>query len=275
VYATAFNKGLTPDTPIYDVSTEFNASCSADHKPLTPDTTCYSPQNYEGGYKGLMSIRQALAQSRNIPAVRTLHLVGINDTLKTASVMGISDLGSAKLYGLSLALGGAEVTPLDITAAYGVFANSGQKAKTTGILKIESSDNVQIESFSTSTTQAIPQQTALLMNDILADPYARSSIFGVNYFGDKQVAIKTGTTNSSRDAWILGYTPSISVGAWMGNNDNSPMEQQASARIIGPMWKEFMDYALAKLPNEAFQDPEPTASTTKPFLSGAWQGPNG
>ncbi len=273
VYATAFNKGMTPSTPVYDVPTQFNASCSLNNEPSSSSVTCYNPQNYEGGFKGLMSIRTALAESRNVPAVRILHIAGITDSIKLAEAMGIQNLSTAAQYGLSLALGGGEVSVLDMTSAYGVFANGGERANTTPILKIESNDNIIIEEFSTSTKQAIPKQTALLINDILSDPYARAPIFGSRYFGDRQVAIKTGTTNSSRDAWMLGYTPSISVGAWMGNNNNTPMAQQASARIIGPMWKEFMDFALTKVPDEVFEEPEPISSSTKPFLTGVWQGP--
>ncbi len=273
VYATAFNKGFTPDTPVYDVETEFNSSCDVYGKPIVTGANCYNPQNYEGGYKGLMSIRKALAESRNIPAVRVLHLVGVSDSIKLAELMGITNLGNADQYGLSLALGGGEVSLLDMTSAYGVFANSGAKSKLTGVLSIEDTQGKIIEEFSTTTKQVIPEQTALLMDDVLSDAYARASIFGSRYFGDRQVAIKTGTTNNSRDAWILGYTPSISVGAWMGNNNNTPMAQQASARIIGPMWKGFMDWVLTKIPDEKFKEPEPIASSTKPFLRGVWQGP--
>lgn len=273
VYATGFNKGMTPSTPVYDVPTQFNSSCNNDNIPLSSTADCYNPQNYEGGFKGLMSIRSALAESRNVPAVRILHVVRVNDSIKTAEVMGIQNLSSASQYGLSLALGGAEVSVLDMTSAYGVFANGGEKAKTTPILKIETSDEVVVEEFSTTTKQVIPKQSALLINDVLSDPYARASIFGSRYFGDRQVAIKSGTTNSSRDAWVMGYTPSISVGSWMGNNNNTPMVQQASARIIGPMWKEFMDYVLTKVPDETFEEPEPVSSSTKPFLNGVWKGP--
>ena len=233
----------------------------------------FRSQNYEGGFKGLMSIRTALAESRNVPAVRILHIVGIDDSIKLAESMGVQNLGTAAQYGLSLALGGGEVSVLDMTSAYGVFANNGERAKTTPIIKIETNDSVVVEEFSTSTKQVIPRQTALLMNDVLSDPYARASIFGSRYFGDREVSIKSGTTNSSRDAWMIGYTPSISVGAWMGNNNNKPMIQQASARIIGPMWKEFMDYVLTKVPEESFEDPAEFSSSTKPFLLGEWKGP--
>lgn len=271
VYATAFKKGLTPDTPLFDVPTEFNSSCSPSGVALVSGAKCYNPDNYEGGYKGLMSVRSALAQSRNIPAVKALYLAGVEDSLKTAADMGITNLSGANQYGLSLALGGAEVSPLDMASAYGVFAQDGIRNKAVGILKIEKMNGDVLEEFTPDPQQVLDDQIARQMNNMLADRYARASIFGSNYFGTRQVGIKSGTTNSSRDAWMVGYTPSISVSAWMGNNDNTPMAQQASARIIGPMWKSFMDFALDRLPTETFEDPDPISPSLKPFLRGVWQ----
>lgn len=276
IYATAFNKGWVPESPIYDVFTEFNASCNAlgTPNPDSPNAKCYHPQNYEGGFKGVMNLRSALGQSRNVPAVRLTYLVGVEDSIRTARAMGIDSLTTAAQYGLTLVLGGGEVSPLDMASAYGVFANDGVRNPHSGILKIESSDGSTMEEFATSSKAVLPPQTARLMNDSLSDPYARSTIFGSRYFGDKKVAIKTGTTNNSRDAWIVGYTPNISVSAWMGNNNNSPMIQKASAIIVAPMWKKFMDYALDQLPDQGFEAPEPTPSDLKPFLRGQWQGPD-
>jgi 1A family penicillin-binding protein len=271
VYAAAFKKGLTPDTPLFDVPTEFNSSCGPTGKPLVTSAKCYSPENYEGGYKGLMSVRSALGQSRNIPAVKALYLAGVDDTLKLAEDMGIQDLSGSSQYGLSLALGGAEVSPLDMASAYGVFAQDGVRNDTVGIIKIEKMTGEVIEEFKADPKEALDNQVARQINNVLIDRYARASIFGSNYFGTRQVGIKSGTTNSSRDAWMVGYTPSISVSAWMGNNDNTPMAQQASARIIGPMWKSFMDFALDRLPTETFEDPDPIPENTKPFLKGTWQ----
>lgn len=275
VYAAAFNKGFVPESPIYDVFTEFNASCSNLGVPESnaPKAKCYHPQNYEGGYQGLMTLRSALAQSRNIPAVRLLYLIGIDESIRVARAMGIDSLTSAAQYGLTLVLGGGEVSPLDMASAYGVFANDGVRSPYTGVLSIQDSSENEMETFSTSTKQVIPVQTARLMNDVLSDPFARSAIFGSRYFGDKRVAIKTGTTNNSRDAWIVGYTPNISVAAWMGNNDNTPMVQKASAIIVAPMWKQFMNYAIENLPDENFTPPESTDPELKPFLRGVWQGP--
>lgn len=277
VYATAFMKGFTPDTPLFDVPTEFNASCPPGGQKTGPNgAKCYSPENYEGGYKGLMSVRKALAESRNIPAVKALYIAGVDESIKTATNMGVTGLRGAEQYGLSLALGGAEVSPLDMASAYGVFAQNGVRNPVTSILKIEKSNGEIVEEFKPEPEQVIDSQVARQINDILADKYARAPIFGVNYFAnDRQVGIKTGTTNSSRDAWTVGYTPSISVSGWMGNNDNTPMAQQASARIIGPMWKSFMDYALARVPVETFEEPDPIDQNLKPYLRGAWQTSSG
>lgn len=275
VYVTAFNQGYTPETPLFDVPTEFNTGCNVFGQPVRQGATCYSPVNYEGGYKGLMTIRTALGASRNVPAVKMLYLVGIDNALRTAKAMGIEELGPASQYGLSLVLGGGEVSLLDMTSAYGVFANDGIRNPATGILSITSSDGTELEKYATSSSQVLPAQSARLMNDVLSDKYARNSIFTLGYTGERQVAIKTGTTNNSRDAWILGYTPSISVGAWMGNNNNTPMVQKASAIIVAPMWKQFMDYVLTKYPNETFEKPDPTDPDLKPYLKGRWYGPNG
>ena len=274
-YATAFMKGYTPDTPLFDVPTEFNVNCPPVGGDNLTEANCYSPSNYEGGFKGLMTFRSALAQSRNIPSVKVLYLAGISDTIKTATAMGINELGPASQYGLTLVLGGGEVSPLDMTTAYGVFANNGQKAPLTSILKIETDKGDVLEQApeQIQTTQVIPEQIAKLINDVLSDKVARSSIFSTKEFGDRQVAIKTGTTNNSKDAWELGYTPSISIGAWMGNNNNTPMTQQASARIIGPLFKDVMNFELNRIPVESFDTPEPNDSTPKPFLTGAWMGP--
>lgn len=275
VYATAFNQGYTPETPLFDVATEFNASCSVTGQPNGSNAKCYNPDNYEGGFKGLMNIRKALAESRNVPAVKMLYLVGIDNALRTARAMGIESLGSANQYGLSLVLGGGEVSLLDMTGAYGVFANDGMRNKNTGILKVETSAGEVLEEFATSSVQVLPTQSARLMNDVLSDIYARNTIFTLRYTGDHQVAIKTGTTNNSRDAWIIGYTPNISVGAWMGNNDNTPMVQLASARIVAPMWKQLMDYLLEKYPSETFEKPDKPDQDINPFLLGKWYGSEG
>ncbi len=276
VYSTLFNKGYTPDTILFDTKTEFSLGCSVDGVPTQAGAVCYSPQNYEGKFEGPITIRKALAESRNIPAVKATYMATVEDSIKTAQAMGINQLGTAKQYGLSLALGGAEVSPLDMAEAYGVFAQGGARSAPTGTLQVTDKDGNILEEFATSTEQVIPEQSALLITDILSDRSARAPIFGSKYFGTRDVGMKTGTTNDSRDAWIIGYTPNISVSAWMGNNDNRKMAQKASATIVAPMWKQFMDYALAKLPIESFKKPAPIdTSNLKNILKGVWQDPAG
>jgi membrane peptidoglycan carboxypeptidase len=228
--------------------------------------------------KASLFLEKQNGASRNIPAVKVLYLVGVDNAIKTARAMGIEGLSDANQYGLSLALGGGEVSLLNMTSAYGVFANNGVRNPPTGILSVTTADGQVLESFNPQNTlaqQVIPEQTALMMNDVLSDIYARNSIFTLSYTGDRQVAIKTGTTNSSRDAWTIGYTPSISIGAWMGNNDNTPMAQIASALIVSPMWKQFLDYALTKVPVEQFEKPTYDTSNKKPFIAGAWHTDSG
>jgi membrane peptidoglycan carboxypeptidase len=271
VYATSFIKGFLPQTVLFDTATEFSSECSPNSVPKTPETICYNPQNYEGGFKGPMSIRMALGASRNIPAIKAMYLVGVQSVINTARVMGISNLDNASKYGLSLALGSAEVSVLDMTSAYGVFANDGVRNNVTGILRIEDSRGEIMEEFIPSPKKVIDEQVARLMNDILADVVARNSIFVKAYFKDDVVALKTGTTNNSRDAWTIGYTPTVVVGAWMGNNDNRPMSQIASALIVSPMWKQYMDYILTKVNKESFIKPEDVSSDIKPFMKGVYQ----
>lgn len=275
VFATAFNKGFTDKTVLFDTPTEFSSDCTPSGVPKTPGATCYNPQNYEGGFKGPMTVRNALGASRNIPAVKMAYLVGVQDILDTAKAMGVEGLLGASNYGLSLALGAADVSPLDMTSAYGVFANDGIKSDIEGILKIEDSKGGILYETSTTSKRVLPEQSARMMNDVLSDPRARNSIFVLNYFKDTVVALKTGTTNDSRDAWMIGYTPSVVVGAWMGNNDNRPMSQLASALTVGPLWKMVMDDVLTKIPKESFIKPEIISSDVKPFMRGVYQTTDG
>lgn len=271
VYATGFNKGFLPQTILFDTATEFSSECTPSGTPKSPGAVCYNPQNYEGGFKGPISVRMALGGSRNIPAVKMLYLVGAQSAINTAKAMGLSNLDNASKYGLSLALGSAEASVLDMTSAYGVFANDGVRNNPVGIIRIEDSRGEVLEEYEPAPKKVIEEQVARLMNDVLSDVVARNSIFVKSYFKNDIVAVKTGTTNNSRDAWSIGYTPTVVVGAWMGNNDNTPMAQIASALIVSPMWKEYMDYVLTKVNKEEFTKPEPASSDLKPFLRGVYQ----
>jgi 1A family penicillin-binding protein len=277
-YATAFDKGYTPDTVLFDLPTEFQSTCDPTGKPISTETDpkdCYMPVNYDGKYIGPISLRDALAQSRNIPSIETLYLAGIPDTIRTAQSMGISSLGDANQYGLTLVLGGGEVSLLEMTSAYGVFANSGIKNSETGVLKIEDSNGNILESFASSPVEALSENTALLISDVLNDDTARQPAYGANsnlYFSGRDVAVKTGTTNDYKDAWIIGYTPSIVVGAWAGNNDNTPMDHKVAGQIIAPLWNAYMKEVLKVVPTEYFKKPLETDQSIKPVLRGFWQG---
>ena len=272
VYLTALNKGFTPDTIIFDVNTEFSTSCTPNSVPLFDGARCYNPPNYEGGFKGPMTLRSALAQSRNIPAVKALYLAGVEQTIDTATAFGVGSLGDPRNYGLSLALGTAEVSPLDMTSAYGTLANNGLRNAPTPIIRIEDRSGNVLEEYEADPQQIYPEEPVLQMNSILSDAVARNSIFTLNFVPGRKVAIKTGTTNDSRDAWILGYTPNLAVGAWMGNNDNRPMSQISSALIVGPLWQKFMIETLAEMPIEDFKEPAyANGLANKPVLNGVWQ----
>ncbi len=275
VYATAFNKGFLPQTVLFDTPTEFSSDCTPSGTPKVTGAVCYNPQNYEGGFKGPMSIRMALGASRNIPAVKAIYLVGVQNVINTAKSMGVTGLDTADKYGLSLALGSADVSLLDMTSAYGVFANDGIRNTVTGILRIQDTKGNTVEEFATTSRRVLPEQTARMINNVLSDVIARNSIFVRSYFKNDIVALKTGTTNNSRDAWMLGYTPTFAVGAWMGNNNNKPMSQLASALTVGPMWKTFTDELLKRFPKEDFIKPDDISSDTKPFMRGLYQTTDG
>lgn len=279
VYATAFNKGYTPETVVFNLKTQFQTTCEPEDLDTEDDagkTDCYSPANYDGKFTGPITFRDALAQSVNVPAVKVLYLAGLADSLRTAKDMGISGLSDIGRYGLTLVLGGGEVSLLDMTSAYGVFANEGVRNKPVSILKIEDGGGNIIEEFDQKSERVLPENTARQISDILSDEDARSPAFGRHsylYFNDRDVAAKTGTTNDYRDAWIIGYAPNISVGAWAGNNDNSSMEKKVAGFIVAPMWNAFMREALAVIDNEKFKKPEETnKDNLKPVLKGVWLG---
>ena len=280
VYAEAFNKGYTPDTVVFDLKTQFSTNCSPTGVPLysgVDPSSCYSPSNYDGKFAGPINLRDALAQSKNIPSVKTLYLAGIADSINLAKQMGITSLSTPDQYGLTLVLGGGEVSLLELTNAYGVFANEGNLNPYTGILQITDAAGNVLEQFATSSTQVLPQQTADEITDVLSDNVARTPEFGADsplYFPGRDVADKTGTTNDFRDAWVIGYTPHIVVGAWAGNNDNSPMVKKIARYLIAPYWNAVMQVALQEVPIETFPSPAPVDPNSKPVIRGIVTGYN-
>lgn len=251
VYATAFMEGYTPETILFDVPTQFSTTCDYAGNPLPGHNkdSCYFPSNYDGDFRGPVSIREALAQSLNIPAVKALYLVGVKNAISTAQKMGINTLNINNNYGLSLVLGSGEVTLLQLTNAYSVFANNGIYNPPAFILSVTDMKGNILEEFKQNNASVIPSSVAASINSILSDNDARAPLYGYNsklYFPGKAVAAKTGTTNEYRDTWTIGYSPSIAVGVWAGNNDNSRIDRGMSGMVAVPMWNEFMTYALQK-----------------------------
>lgn len=275
VYAESFLKGYTPDTVLFDLKTQFSVKCAPEN--MTSTNGCYSPENYDGNFRGPMTLRDALAQSINIPSVKLLYLAGIADSINLARSMGIQSLGDANQYGLTLVLGGGEVSLLDMTSAYGVFANDGVRNPYVSILKVEDKNGKTLEELNPKPMQVLDPEAARKISDILSDNVARSPGYGTNsplYFAGRDVAVKTGTTNDYKDTWIIGYTPSVVVGAWAGNNNNTPMEKKVAGLIVAPMWRAFMDEVVKTLPiNDQFTKPQQENSLEiKPVLRGKWQG---
>jgi len=250
VYASSFIKGYTPNTILYDVVTNFAVN----------GATKYEPHNYNLKENGPVSIRKALAGSLNIPAVKTLYLVGVKNVTDLAQKMGYSTLNNPDRYGLSLVLGGGEVKLLEHTAAYGVFAREGEYHPPVAILKIEDRNGKIIEEYKDKKEKVLDANIARMINDVLSDNEARAYAFGANNWltlNNRPVGAKTGTTNDYRDAWTIGYTPSLVTGVWVGNNDNSEMTRGAAGGVIAaPIWNEYMRRVLGDTPMENFKKPE-------------------
>lgn len=274
-YLTAFAKGYTPDTVIFDTPTEFtsnNPDCPPQPDFKNDDPKCFHPENFSGQFTGPVSMRQALAQSINIPSVKTLYLAGLKDTVKNAYSFGLTTLTSADLYGLSLVLGGGAVKLIDLVNGYSVLAQDGVRHKQTMILEIKDSSGNILEKYKDASERVFDSQAVRLINNILSDAEARSGLFHnslyLTVFPDRDIALKTGTSNDYRDAWAIGYTPSLAVGVWAGNNDNSPMQKRGSSILAAvPIWHDFMAEALKNQPAETFNKPDPVI-TQKPILNG-------
>jgi len=256
-YVTAFQKGHTDDETVIDELTNFGEWGGKD----------YIPQNYDGLFRGEVTLRQALAQSLNIPSIKVLlNMAGIQDSIDTARTCGINTLSqNASFYGPALVLGGGEVRLLEMVSAYGVFANDGIKQPYISILRIEDSQGNIIEEKKKTPRRVLNSEAVRILNSILSDNEARAPMFGYYsslYFPNYQVAAKTGTTNNYKDAWTIGYTPSIVAGIWVGNNDNTSMAKKPSVTLAGPIWHEFMLKALEKLPQESFIEPKEKGELT-------------
>ena len=247
-YLAAFEKGWTPATLIMDVTAEFP----------NPPGAPYVPNNYDGKEHGPVLVRQALACSYNIPAVKTLQFVGVPNMIEMASRLGITTFTEPERYGLSLTLGGGEIMLLEHTAAYGVLANGGIRVPPVAIMRIEDSRGRVIEEYQPPAgDQVISAQHAYLITHILADNEARTPAFGPDspLRLSRPAAVKTGTTDDWKDSWTIGYTPDLVAGVWVGNSDNTPMDHVAGSTGAGHIWHNFMERVLAGTPVRDFPVP--------------------
>ena len=253
-YALGLMNGYTAATPFVDKEICFKSIGQKD----------YCPVNYDGKWHAVVQMRFALGNSINIPAIKMLKLNGVPSMIATASAMGIKTFTNTDDYGLSLTLGGGEVTMLDMAEAYGVFANGGYRINLHPILKVTDRNGKPLEEYNPPSSpifgkKVLPSGVSFIISDILSDNNARLMAFGGNSelkIPDKTVSVKTGTTNDLRDNWTIGYTPSFLVAVWVGNNDNSPMTRLASG-ITGaaPIWHDIMSHILKDKPSESLQRP--------------------
>lgn len=260
VYATAFKKGYTPDTILFDVPTNFGPDGSGRD---------FEPKNYNLQYSGPVTIRSALGRSLNVPAVKALYLAGIEESLQTAHDLGITTLYGQN-FGLSLVLGTGGTRLLDMTGAYAVFANEGKRNDVSGILKVEDVDGKVLQEYKENSKQVLDEQVARNITSILADNVARTPTFGARsklYFPDRPVAAKTGTTSDYKDAWTIGYTPSLVAGVWAGNNSGKEMTRGGGVSAATPIWNDFLTRVLKEREVEQFTAPAPI-STKKAVLNG-------
>lgn len=246
VYARAFEEGIEPESHVLDEPVNFGPDGGGRD---------YVPRNYSGKSYGMLTVRQALSMSLNVPAVQTLKVVGVDDAIDLAERLGITTLADRKRYGLSLVLGGADVRLLDMVSAYSVFAADGTKREPVSVLRIERNGKVLHQAIR-KTEDVLDPEVARRIDSILSDNVARTPVFGPRSplaYPAGGVAAKTGTTQSFRDAWTVGFTRSIAAGVWTGNNDNRPMRQGADGVFVAaPIWRDFMDRMLVRYPAEPF-----------------------
>jgi 1A family penicillin-binding protein len=267
-YVTALKKGYTASTLLMDTLTRFPGGAGQ------PD---YVPTNYDNKEHGPLQLRYNLGNSMNITAVKMLSLVGIKDMLTTAYEMGISTLEptteNLSRLGLSVTLGGGEVSLLDLATAYSAFANTGYKVEPVAILKVTDKDGNVLEEFkSVPGKRVLTEGEAFIISHILSDNSARLMTFGENNllkFTGRQVAAKTGTTNDRKDNWTIGWTPQVIVGTWVGNNDNTPMRALVSG-VSGaaPIWRRLISEYLKDKPVVEFTVPEDVVTADVDMISG-------
>lgn len=241
-YSAALMNGYTSATGIQDTPVSF----------ASPGSSPYSPVNYDGRFHGQVTLRNALGNSINIPAVKTLNQVGVPTMVNLSKKMGITTWGDPEEYGLAITLGAAEAKMTDMATVYGSLANKGKKVELNPILKITNYQGAVLEEKKEiKEKRALPEEVAFIISNILADNQARAMEFGLNSplnIPKHTVSVKTGTTDNKRDNWTIGYTPKILTAVWVGNNDNSPMNPLLASGITGaaPIWNKIMNNLLSK-----------------------------
>jgi membrane carboxypeptidase/penicillin-binding protein len=268
-YAAAFETGrLTPSTMMLDLRTSF----------VTREGTSYVPLNYDLRFRGPVRLREALASSYNLIAVKVLDTIGVGAMTDLARRLGITTLGDPDRFGLALTLGGGEVRLIELTAAYAVLANGGRVVPPRAILRVEDDQGHTLLSSPTEAAEAqvIDPRVAYLVTDILADNQARTPSFGEESVLklDRPAAAKTGTTTDLRDNWTVGYTPGLVVGVWVGNADNEPMHDTTGVSGAAPIWRDLMQAALRGRPVQEFRRPAGLVEAQVCSLSGMLAGPD-
>ncbi len=240
VYAEAFKNGYDGDTTVIDERTNFGT-----------ESNPYIPRNYDGRFRGEVTLRESLAQSLNVPSVKVLaEMAGLSQSINLAENLGIATLTEDPYYyGLPLVLGGGEVKLLEMTSAYGVFATNGLKTPISFISKIEDSSGNLLHSQTTTPRRILESSITEEITDILSDNKARTPIFGSNsvlHFENEKVAAKTGSTQNFRDGWAIGYTSDVVVGVWAGNNNNISMVNAPGLSVAAPTWRVLMENSIKK-----------------------------
>ncbi|EKE00435.1 MAG: penicillin-binding protein, 1A family [uncultured bacterium] len=253
-YALAFEKGMTPATVIDDSPFVLSNAWET-----------YKPVNYDGKYHGKVTLRQALANSYNIPAVKILNTLGPDNMVYLGKKMGLTNWAVDDSYGVSVTLGGKEVRPLDLANVYATFARGGVYKDTVSFISIKDNTGNELYKRPQLEEQVVSPGVAYLITNILADYYARLPAFGTNNFlsiSGHQVAVKTGTTDLKRDNYTFGYTSSYVVGVWVGNNDNTPMNPFLASGLSGaaPIWNRVFSVLLSNKPDEPFVKPDAITS---------------
>ncbi len=256
-YAAALSEDFTAATTIADTPITFKY----------PGAPPYSPVNYDGKFHGFVSLRTALACSYNVPAVKVLSKIGLKKMIEQGRLMGITDWQDENRFGLSLTLGGGEVTMLDMAKVYGSLANQGIKQELKPILSVTNykGDKMPLPNNYKDSIKATSAEIAFIISSILSDNNARAPAFGLNsalVIPGKTVAVKTGTSDNKRDNWTIGYTPDFVVVVWVGNNDNSPMNPVLTSGVTGaaPIWHEVMANLLKDSQDKPFIQPSTVIS---------------